>query len=59
MIFSLVILNVVLWIAVSMLCISRFNDHVEGWEEWEAFPVWVKIPILLVAPALFLPWWIR
>lgn len=59
MILILAALGVVLWVVVSMLCISYFNDHGVGWEEWESFPVWLKIPILVVAPVFFISWWVR
>jgi len=54
MILILAALCVVLWVVVSMLCISYFNDHGVGWEEWESFLVWLKIPILVVAPVFFI-----
>jgi|TARA_R100000501_G_C2525001_1_gene50514 hypothetical protein len=44
---------------VSMMRFSYFNDHGVGWEEWEAFPVRLKIPILVVAPVFFISWWVR
>lgn len=59
MILTLVAVSVMLWVVVSMLCISYFNDHGESWEEWDAFPVWIKIPILMVAPVFFISWWVR
>ena len=42
-----------------MMHISYFNDHGVGWKEWEAFPDWVTIPILVVAPVFFTSWWVR
>lgn len=36
-----------------MMHISYFNDHGVSWKEWGAFPLWLKIPILVVAPVFF------
>jgi hypothetical protein len=59
MMLILIAVCLVLWTVVSMLCISYFNDHGAGWEEWEAFPVWMKVLILVVSPVFFISWWVR
>ncbi|WP_144777965.1 hypothetical protein [Marinobacter maritimus] len=51
---------VFIWFAVSMLCISNFNEHVyNSWDEWDALPIWVKGMSLLFGPLLFIWWWVR
>ncbi|MCK7549037.1 hypothetical protein ACFQGA_18425 [Marinobacter koreensis] len=60
MIILLSVMMVVIWFAVSMLCISYFNEHVyNSWDEWGVLPKWVRVTSLLFGPVLFIWWWVR
>ncbi|RBP68613.1 hypothetical protein DET64_1182 [Marinobacter nauticus] len=49
----------VMWVSVSLLCISYFNDAVDGWDEWESCPPWFRVFIVIFSPIGFIRWWFR
>ncbi|UZE97226.1 hypothetical protein [Alkalimarinus alittae] len=46
----------ILWFTVSTLCLNYFNDFCGCEDEWDSFPFWVKLPMRIFAPVLFLMW---
>ena len=52
----LIIVVSILWVTVSLLCINSFCGFSNCTDEWDELPLWVKLPVMVVAPLLYVYW---
>jgi len=55
MVYLIIVLSIT-WVTVSLLCINNFNDFCGSDDEFESLPLWVQLPVMVVAPLLYVFW---
>jgi len=52
----LIIVVSILWVPVSLLCINDFCNFSNCTDEWDELPLWVQLPVMVIAPVLYVFW---